>query len=480
MKAGLKFTLVGGMALLALASCGRGAFQFGERASWRHDAEVACLKTGAVKPGAGVVRVEPIEGPGVCGADFPFKVSVLGEGNALGYGDELVPPASIPNGSDPRMPRWPASQPRYLPPQPVQSQPIEVQPVQTQPVQSYQQQGAQMRWVPGPPGIEQPRAGARAGEPMPIGPPGAARADDIPDDAVLPPGRSRAAPGYPPAQNTYQPPRQTYNQPNYQQPPPQQRALPPLGPMRGPSATTAMMPATLTPTATLACPLVSALDRWVSAGVQPAALHWFRSPVVTIKQISAYSCREMVGSGTSHMSEHAYGNALDIAAFTLADGRTITVKDGWHGSPEEQGFLHDVQLYACETFTTVLAPGYNVYHYNHIHVDLMKRESERRPCRPDAIPGEQVAAKARAIYAARHRGPAYTGSLPTPQRPNAVPGGDGYVADTDGETATGSISPAPAAPKHAIAGADGEVDDIKVTGSIPKSGVVREDGPGSK
>ena len=110
----------------------------------------------------------------------------------------------------------------------------------------------------------------------------------------------------------------------------------------------------------------------------------------------------MVGSGTSSMSEHAFGNALDIAGFTLADGRKITVKDGWHGTPEEQGFLHDVQLYACETFTTVLAPGYNVYHYNHIHVDLMRRASGSHPCRPDAIPGEVVAAKARAIYASKH------------------------------------------------------------------------------
>ena len=183
--------------------------------------------------------------------------------------------------------------------------------------------------------------------------------------------------------------------------------------MRGPNATAAIMPAAVTPPATLACPLVSALDRWVSEGVQPAALHWFGSQVTEIKQIGSYSCREMVGSGTSNMSEHAFGDALDIAGFTLADGRKITVKDGWHGTPEEQGFLHDVQLYACETFTTVLAPGYNVYHYDHIHVDLMRRASGRHPCRPDAIPGEVVAAKARAVYASKHGAPAYTGSVPT-------------------------------------------------------------------
>ena len=97
----------------------------------------------------------------------------------------------------------------------------------------------------------------------------------------------------------------------------------------------------------------------------------------------------MVGAGGSGISEHAFGNAIDIAAFTLADGRRITVQEGWHGTPEEQGFLHDVHLAACDSFTTVLAPGYNAAHYNHIHVDLMRRSSGERPCRPEAIPGEE-------------------------------------------------------------------------------------------
>jgi hypothetical protein len=94
------------------------------------------------------------------------------------------------------------------------------------------------------------------------------------------------------------------------------------------------------------------------------------------------------------------------------------VQYGWHGTPEEQGFLHDVQLAACRNFTTVLAPGANVYHYNHIHVDLMRRSSGRRICEPDAIPGEVVAERARARYAAQHYGdPGVTGSIKNkPQR----------------------------------------------------------------
>ena len=79
MKCGVRvhFYIAGGAALLALAGCGRSFLHYGEeRASWRHEAEVTCLKSGTVKLGAGVVQIEPIEGPGMCGAEFPLKVAV--------------------------------------------------------------------------------------------------------------------------------------------------------------------------------------------------------------------------------------------------------------------------------------------------------------------------------------------------------------------------------------------------------------------
>ena len=241
-----------------------------------------------------------------------------------------------------------------------------------------------------------------------------------------PPQRRYDSSGYPSPQRSYDPPadrstQRPYDAPVYQAPP--QRTLPALGPARPRQM---ISPVAVTPAATLACPIVSALDHWVSDGVQPAAIRWFGSPVTEIKQISAYSCRGMVGSGGSSISEHAFGNALDIAAFTFADGRRITVQEGWHGTPEEQGFLRDVHLAACDNFTTVLAPGYNAAHYNHIHVDLMRRASGDRPCRPEAMSGEVAAAKARATYAGRQRSPASTSRW---QR--AVPGEDGYIDSDD-------------------------------------------------
>ena len=102
----------------------------------------------------------------------------------------------------------------------------------------------------------------------------------------------------------------------------------------------------------------------------------------------------MNGQPGAHVSEHAFGNALDIAAFTLANGRTVTVRDGWRGMPEEQGFLRDVEAAACEQFMTALAPGSNSFHYDHIHVDLMRRSSGTRICNPEAVSGEEVAARA--------------------------------------------------------------------------------------
>lgn len=140
------------------------------------------------------------------------------------------------------------------------------------------------------------------------------------------------------------------------------------------------------PRATLACPMIRNLNAWLENVVQPAAMAWMGQPVVGIKQMSSYSCRGMNGSATAKISEHAFGNALDIGAFTLADGTVITVKDNWRGPQEARGFLLQVQAGACEMFTTTLAPGSNIYHYDHIHVDLMRRAKRPVICQPAPKP----------------------------------------------------------------------------------------------
>src|SRR5882672_9304550 len=105
MTRGVRLYLVGSLVLVSLAGCGRGLFQTAEREPWRAEAEAACLKSGTVKEGPDLVRIDPISGPGVCGAEFPLKVAALGEGSgSFGFADELRPPAGIGN-----QPRWPVS-----------------------------------------------------------------------------------------------------------------------------------------------------------------------------------------------------------------------------------------------------------------------------------------------------------------------------------------------------------------------------------
>jgi len=429
MTCGVRWYLVSSLvlvALIALAGCSH--YMLAEREPWRHEAEATCLGSGAVKETPERVRISAISGPGACGIDYPLRISALGDSAPLSYDDEPVrPPSSVPGASMPQ--QWPgasssAVQSSALPPVPAGA---------SSPYSPYPQAGAAQPYPP-PQQYQPPPSApmAQVGQPLSLDPPGLPPTGDNDDDIGIPGGPPHPYYGGP-AAPVYSP---------RPMPPDAAGPVPPLGPPNGPMVTASAGPVEVQPPATLACPIVSVLDQWIDTAVQPAALHWFRVPVVQIKQISAYSCRGMNGDPNAHISEHAFGNALDVAEFDLADGHKISVQYGWHGTPEEQGFLHDVQAAACDSFTTVLAPGANVYHYNHIHVDLMRHYNGRHICEPSAIPGEVAAAHARSLFAAQHPGERYgdasvTGSItPRPHKrasdsvedsdslPDAVPGED--------------------------------------------------------
>ena len=139
----------------------------------------------------------------------------------------------------------------------------------------------------------------------------------------------------------------------------------------------------LTNRLTLACPVISEIDLWLNGTVQPAAEIYFGT-TVTEMRAGAYSCRSRNNQRGAKYSEHAFGNALDVFSFTLADGRRITVEKGWRGDTAEQEFLREVFVGACSYFTTVLGPGADVFHYNHFHLDLARHgaRGDRRVCRP--------------------------------------------------------------------------------------------------
>lgn len=130
----------------------------------------------------------------------------------------------------------------------------------------------------------------------------------------------------------------------------------------------------------LACPVAAALAMWHWSVVQPAARRYLGQPVVGIEQLGSYNCRAIAGSTT--WSEHATANAIDIAAFRLADGRRIDVLTDWRGQGSEATFLRQTRNGACRLFATVLSPDYNAAHRDHLHLDQAARGATGwRACR---------------------------------------------------------------------------------------------------
>ncbi len=133
--------------------------------------------------------------------------------------------------------------------------------------------------------------------------------------------------------------------------------------------------------ATLTCGMASPLRDWLEDQVQPTAQRSFGESVVSIDVAASYACRARNNSWGGKMSEHGFGNAIDIAAFTLESGRRISVIEGWNGPADERQFLHRVHDAACGEFRTVLGPAADRHHHDHLHLDLQNRSGSGSYCR---------------------------------------------------------------------------------------------------
>ena len=135
----------------------------------------------------------------------------------------------------------------------------------------------------------------------------------------------------------------------------------------------------------VSCPIALSLFMWERHTLQSAAQQHFGQRVAAIEHLGSYACRninrgEPVRSGEASSNEsrsrHATANALDIAAFTLENGKRITVLNQWKrtGASEADGtaearMLFDVHQGACRFFTGVLGPDYNAAHRDHFHLE---------------------------------------------------------------------------------------------------------------
>jgi hypothetical protein len=134
----------------------------------------------------------------------------------------------------------------------------------------------------------------------------------------------------------------------------------------------------ISPPATLQCEMAEAIVHWVRDDLTPLAVH-LGSPVRSVQNYASYHCRGRNNIAGAPISEHGRGNALDIRSVRLADGKRIEPTDPHVSRAFREGWRRSV----CARFRTVLGPGSDGYHENHIHVDLMHRNSGYRMCQWD-------------------------------------------------------------------------------------------------
>lgn len=130
------------------------------------------------------------------------------------------------------------------------------------------------------------------------------------------------------------------------------------------------------PPVTVNCAVAETAALFLRDVVSPLALKTYGAPVAELRQASGYVCRPR--NGSSKLSEHAFGNALDISAFVLADGRVLTVEAT--SDRARRDFLRAVRGAACGPFKTVLGPGSDADHATHLHLDLAQRRNGGTYC----------------------------------------------------------------------------------------------------
>lgn len=164
------------------------------------------------------------------------------------------------------------------------------------------------------------------------------------------------------------------------------------------------------------CQMAVATEHWLAEVAQPAAIRELGSPIVEVETYGTYSCRRINNSRRGSMSEHSFANAIDVSGFRLADGRRVRVgravrpiapspwrfqeerslgvamEDGGldllsigpgidgaqppdiaFGTSDTQAFWRAIRNGACNSFATVLGPGADAAHADHLHLDLARR-----------------------------------------------------------------------------------------------------------
>lgn len=129
------------------------------------------------------------------------------------------------------------------------------------------------------------------------------------------------------------------------------------------------------------CETALQLALWTRMEAQPAARFLPGAPEITeILPGSVYECRERVGGHSGKLSEHALGNTFDIMGLRFSNGSEMMIALRNDTGGVEEAFQKAIRYGACLYFTTVLGPGSNAAHDDHMHFDIMTRRNGWRLC----------------------------------------------------------------------------------------------------
>lgn len=134
---------------------------------------------------------------------------------------------------------------------------------------------------------------------------------------------------------------------------------------------------TVVPASLMGCPAAESIARWMGEAVAPEAERQFKSAPTKLLIGTSYQCRDQ-RSGAK-LSEHAFGNGLDVMGFEFAKRTPLTIGSYPEDSPEAT-FQAAIRKAACPIFNTVLGPGSDADHGDHLHLDLRQRKGDYRIC----------------------------------------------------------------------------------------------------
>lgn len=136
------------------------------------------------------------------------------------------------------------------------------------------------------------------------------------------------------------------------------------------------------PEGKMRCATALALAHWMKESVIPAAGTALKDAgrITTINQASTYICRLRNNATTGKISEHARGNAIDVASFTFEKGTTVAVEPRREDPTLVGAFQRTVSAAGCLYFNTVLDPESDAAHEHHFHLDVLQRHGGFRYC----------------------------------------------------------------------------------------------------